>query len=190
MMASVALVLLFLVQPFLIVVASNMPSTDGGTGAIVPIGARATYYPNHPRLLVRDKTWAGGLSVADLSSRCQVGTSWWNRCNIIETTPPTGWRLIPTYAMRYLLKGNGADADQAIVLMKAMNTAASNVTALADLALGFDWVYNYTSFSPADKTTIINKLDALSTTVLTSMSTRHIWSRRSEERRVGNECTG
>gem|GEM_PF-4057710 len=177
MMASVALVMLFLAQPFLTVMASEGPSPDG-TVAPLATGPRAvTYYANHPRILFRDTAWAGGLSVQDLRNRCQSGTVWWAQCQRLLAAGPGVDREMATYAMRYILQGNNADADYVITKMKAVNTAVANATTLADLSLAFDWVYNYTNFLPADKTTVENKIDALAITILNSMSYRHIWAK-------------
>ena len=171
--ASLALVLLFSMQSF------SAMAIPGGQSHAAPMafGPMATYYPNHPRLLVRDVDWTGGLSVKDIRARCTIGSSWWNQCQRIPGVSYSGEREIAFYAFRYLLLSNGADADHVITLMKAAPTIVANGTLLADMALGFDWVYNYTSFSGADKTTVINKIDALATTVQNSLFTRHIWAR-------------
>ncbi len=148
-----------------------------GPAAVGTTGPRATtIYGTHPRMLVRDKDWSDGLSVANLKARCKAGTQWWTQCQRVLSVGTGGMREIPTYAMKYLLNGNGADADHVISMILAVNPNSHDYTLLSDVSLGYDWVYNYSSFSPAQKAQAADKIDKFAQSMRTWMANRDIWS--------------
>lgn len=150
---------------------------DQGTHGTTTTGPRATsIYGTHPRMLVRDKDWSDGLSVANLKARCKAGTQWWTQCQRVLNVGTGGMREIPTYAMKYLLNGNNADADHVISLILAVNPNSHDYTLLSDISLGFDWVYNYSGFSPLQKAQAADKIDKFAQSMRTFMANRDIWS--------------
>ena len=175
--------LLMLVPMLLQPAVDAIVQDDIGAGAGSSVGdgpmagSRANIYPNHPRMLVRDVAANGILSVAQLRARCQPATSWWTQCQRVVGAGAGIEREIPTFAMKYLLNGNAADADQVISLILAVDTSSTDLLLLSDVALGYDWVYNYTGFDASEKAQATDKLDLLALSVYNYISDRHIFGR-------------
>jgi PKD repeat protein len=136
-----------------------------------------TIYATHPRLLLRDTAWAGGLSVADIQSRCQAATSWWNECQRVLNAGTGVAREIPTFAMKWLLLGNNADADHAISLILAADVNSNDLELLSDVSLGYDWLYNYAGFTAPQKAQAVTVIDTFALNMKAYIFDRHIWSR-------------
>jgi PKD repeat protein len=172
---AIAVMMLFLVPLPAEVIVGDQGSQ--GAAALGTTGPRATsIYGTHPRMLVRDKDWSDGLSVANLKARCTTGTQWWSQCQRVLNTGTGKMREIPTYAMKYLLNGNNADADHVISLILAVDTNSHDYTLLSDVSLGYDWVYNYSGFSPAQKAQAADKIDKFAQSMRAWMANRDLWS--------------
>jgi PKD repeat protein len=172
--AAAVMMLFLLPLPAQVIVGEQ-----GSHGPAKPLttGPRATsIYGTHPRLLVRDSDWSDGLSVANIKARCKAGTQWWTQCQRVLNVAPGGIREIPTYAMKYLLNGNSADADLVISLILAVDTNSHDYRLLSDVSLGYDWVYNYSGFSPVQKAQAADKIDKFAQSMRTWMANRDIWS--------------
>jgi PKD repeat protein len=152
---------------------------QGSHGPAKPLttGPRATsIYGTHPRLLVRDSDWSDGLSVANIKARCKAGTQWWTQCQRVLNVGTGGMREIPSYAMKYLINGNSADADHVISMILAVTPLNYDYRTLADMSLGYDWVYNYSGFSPAQKAQAASMIDTYAKNMRDYMANRDIWS--------------
>jgi PKD repeat protein len=172
--AAVVMMLFLLPLPAQVIVGEQ-----GSHGPEKPLatGPRATsIYGTHPRLLVRDSDWSDGLSVANIKARCKAGTQWWTQCQRVLNVGTGGMREIPTYAMKYLINGNNADADHVISLILAVTPLNYDGRTLADMSLGYDWVYNYSGFSPAQKAQAASMIDTYAKNMRDYMANRDLWS--------------
>jgi len=176
--SAIAVVLLMLMpigaQP--VVDSLDNEANDGHPGLLA--GPRATtIYGSHPRLLLRDTNWANGLSVANIRARCQPATQWWTQCQRVTNAGTGIAREIPTYAMKYLLNSNSADADHVITLILAADVNSNDLELLSDVSLGYDWIYNYAGFTPALKAQAASRIDQFAQNMKAYIFDRHIWSR-------------
>lgn len=106
-----------------------------------------------PRLFFRPVEWEGGLSVAQLRARA-AESPFKERAHLLRTT-------IANLAMKWLIDGDEQAAAEALARMRKWNRKvvdSEDGTQLIDLALGYDWLYEWPGFTDADKDAVEAKM--------------------------------
>jgi len=116
----------------------------------MPLGQLPKVIKGHPRLLIRNTPWRGGITVAELRERAkqQPWKKWFDWCKK-KKPKPHQWR--PVRALYYLATGDEsvvpAIRDYVLAAKPQFNCGGG----LVDVAIQYDWIYNSSTLTDAER---------------------------------------